>query len=217
MSHWMAMRRRALMAACGAVDVASLVFSYTGTWTDTVMEIDGTQYRVLQLMSDGTLTLDPRMVNRVPFDVWCVRQGDTGETGSSDATYYGSGSNHGIAGSCPEGGGAGTASFYSAPAGANGAAGGWNKVYGIKAESISYNASVGTIANLEGIISISNTTRIGTAWFTLPSTNNGAGGAGGSGAAYGECSACGASWGSHYGRPGSAGTPGIVVIRIPMN
>lgn len=211
-------RRRALMiSACSNVDISSLVFSYTGTWTDSVMEIDGSQYRVLQLKSDGTLTLDPRMVNRIPFDVWCVRQGDTGKTGSSNATYYGSGSDHGIAGSCPKGGGPGTSKFYSAPNGADGAAGGWAMAYGVKATSDSYTASVSSPANLNGIISVSNTTRTGTAWFSLPSTNNGAGGAGGSGAAYGECSACGETWGSHYGRTGSVGTHGIVVIRIPIN
>lgn len=216
MSHWMAMRRRALMAACGAVDVSSLIFSYTGTWTDTVMEIDGTQYRVLQLMSDGTLTLDPRMVNRVPFDVWCVRQGDTGEDGkSSPMTQYATGSDHGIAGACPQGGGAGSVKYYHAPDGSDGVAGGWAMQLGVKATSASYTASVGSPANLNGIISVSNTTRTGTAWFTLPTSNNGAGGAGGKGKTNATCSLCGESWGNSAGS-GKSGTPGIVVIRIPI-
>lgn len=210
-------RRRLLMNQGLNVDVSALVFSYTGTWTDTTMEIDGAEYRVLQLKSDGTLTLDPRMVNKIPFDVWCVRQGDAGEDGkSSPMTLYATGSDHGIAGACPEGGGSGSVSYYHAPDGSDGAAGGWAMQLGVKATSASYTASVGSPANLNGIISVSNTTRTGTAWFTLPTSNNGAGGAGGSGATKGECSLCGQSWGNGAGS-GSAGTPGIVVIRIPIN
>lgn len=212
MSHWMAMRRRALMAACGAVDVSSLIFSYTGTWTDTVMEIDGTQYRVLQLMSDGTLTLDPRMVNRVPFDVWCVRQGDAGETGKdSPMTLWAHGAHGTLAGDCtaetPD------AYHYRAPSGADGADGGWAMLSGVKATTDTYTASVSSPANLNGIISVSNTTRTGTQWFSLPTSNNGAGGAGGAGAYEWECKACGKS-GSGSAKRGSTGTPGIVVIRI---
>ena len=51
-------RRRLLMSGM-KLDVAALEFSYTGTWTDTQIVMSGMTYRVLQLKSNGVLTLDP--------------------------------------------------------------------------------------------------------------------------------------------------------------
>ena len=47
-----------------------------------------------------------------------------------------------------------------------------------------------TTAYLNGIISVSDYSRSGTAWFSLPSSNNGAGGAGGDGAESAYCEGC---------------------------
>lgn len=206
------LRRRSLMClGASKVNVRDLVFSYTGTWTDTEMEMNGQLYRVLQLKSNGSLTLDPRMVNRIPFDVWCVGTGKSGSAGSNDYSYVGEASCF----SC----GVWAMSQYSSSRGANGAAGGWNMTLDVIASALEYVASIAVAAaNLGDLAAVSGTTRTGTAWFTLPTTNNGAGGTGGSGGYYyGVCGNCGASTGIRgYPGAGSPGTTGIVVIRIPI-
>ena len=100
--------------------------------------------------------------------------------------------------------------------GANGSNGGWSMVLGAIATDLSYTASVSTTAYLNGIISVSGYSRNGTAWFSLPSSNNGAGGAGGDGAESAYCEGGDYSYDSDA-TPGSPGTPGIVVIRIAIN
>lgn len=215
MSHWMKIRRRLLMNQGVHVDVASLVFSFTGTWTDTTMEIGGAPYRVLQLKSAGTLTMDEQMVDySVPFDVWCVRQGDKGEKGKSTLSGSASGGRHL---GCTEGGASASDALRrrTAADGANGASGGWDFAENVTASAMTYAVSVGIPASLGDILSVSGTSRSGTAWFSLPSSNNGAGGAGGEGAEEETCKYCGESWDTPA-RSGSNGKPGIVVIRIPI-
>lgn len=221
-------RRRLLMNQGLSVDVSALVFSYTGTWTDTVMEISGQQYRVLQLKSNGTLTFDEQMVKKkVPFDVWGVGKGGAGSVsvggaaGSSSMytscpnwSYDTHGSNYNNV--------AITVTNYAVSA-SNGTASGWSFKNNAVARSLTASAVITNVhsASLGDIFSFSGTSRSGSAWFSLPASNNGAGGsAGGSYSVHstGTCSICGASYGggtsdSTYAY---AGTNGIIVIRIPL-
>ena len=218
-----------MMQGQGRVDVASLVFSYTGTWTDTTMEIGGSRYRVLQLKSNGTLTFDEDMVGKVPFDVWCVRKGETGGWGEdghagplSDNGSYTIHCSSGVG----VGGEQGRMSVATAPdgaSGATGAAGGWNMTSGVTASALTADVVVNSTSgtSLGNLASVNGTARTGTQWFPLPAGNNGAGGAGGSGGmgvrVYGDCSLCGAAGYTSGPNPGSAGSPGadgIVVIRM---
>ena len=208
------LRRRLMMLNKVSVDVQALTFSYTGTWTDTEMAINGAQYRVLQLKSAGTLTLDPRMVGVVPFDVWVVRQGNTGSPGSSSGTPTVEHHMCSCNGSYPDGDRY-TNTYTIYPGGSSGANGGWSISNGVISNSEALAASVGSPAYLGSLASVNGTTRSGTAWFSLPSGNTGAGGSGGAGAYSWACSRCGQS-GSSPASPGSAGSPGIVVIRIPI-
>ena len=208
-------RRRALMMA-NMLDITKLIFSYTGNYTDELMTIGGVEYRVLELKSNGTLTIDQKMVDKgITFDVWCVRQGAKGEDGSDSGgttevgavhmnheNYNPTGPNRIHKTKCPDG--------------SNGSNGGWSMVLGSTASTTTYTAGVSSPAYLNGVISVSNTTRSGTAWFTLPSSNNGAGGRGGSGAEDEYCEGCDYS-ASTPSTPGQSGTPGIVVIRIPID
>lgn len=193
------------------INVRDLVFAYTGAWTDAEMEIDGRLYRVLQLKSSGTLTLDERMINRIPFDVWCVGTGKSGSAGGSSYSYIGNAACF----SC----GVWAMPQYASNDGANGSAGGWNMTFDVVAGEQVYAASIAVAAaNLGDLAAVSGTVRTGTAWFTLPSANNGAGGAGGSGGYYyGVCGSCGATTGISAG-PGAGGTgkTGIIVLRIPI-
>lgn len=209
-------RRRLLMSGM-KLDVAALEFSYTGTWTDTQIEMSGMTYRVLQLKSNGVLTIDPKMVGVLPFDVWCVRQGEEGEDGHG-GSLVGGGAPYGSHLGCEQGGDTASDALlhYYASSGSNGANGGWLIKTGVIATSPSYSAVVtGSTSSLGNIIQVSNTSRAGAAWFSLPSSNNGAGGAGGEGEDYTECTYCGAVW-EDPADSGSPGTPGIVVIRIPL-
>lgn len=209
-------RRRLLMSGM-KLDVAALEFSYTGTWTDTQIEMSGMTYRVLQLKSNGVLTLDPKMVGVLPFDVWCVRQGEEGEDGHG-GSLVGGGAPYGSHLGCEQGGNTARDALlhYYASSGSNGANGGWLIKTGVIATSPSYSAVVtGSTSSFGNIIQVSNTSRAGAAWFSLPSSNNGAGGAGGEGEDYTECTYCGAVW-EDPADSGSPGTPGIVVIRIPL-
>lgn len=206
-------RRRLLMSG-RSLDVMDLEFAYTGTWTDTQIEISGIMYRVLQLKSDGILTIDSRMIGAVPFDVWCVRQGGAGSPGSSNEQLISTNAVHvGYPGDCPGGGRPLTS--YRAPSGASGSSGGWSMITNVIAKKQTYEARVESPAYLGDIISVSGTNRSGTAWFTLPASNNGSGGAGGSGAGHGYCGSCDYSY-SHSAEDGKPGTLGIVVIRLPI-
>ena len=205
-------RRRRLLMSGLKVNVEELEFSYTGTWTDSLIEMSGATYRVLQLKSDGTLTIDLRMVGVVPFDVWCVRKGETGSKGSDNLWTDGTTRYHN---GCPNPSGEASMLTYYASDGANGDNGGW----AIKSNIISYAsvipASVGITAYLGDLIRVTGTARPGAQWFSLPSSNNGAGGAGGYGANGYRCVDCKGYWGNDAS-PGSPGTPGIIVIRIPL-
>lgn len=208
-------RRRRLLMSGLKVNVEELEFSYTGTWTDSLIEMSGATYRVLQLKSNGTLTIDPRMVGVVPFDVWCVREGEAGRHGYDSPMVGGGG--RGMHAGCTQGGSNdidALAHWYAAD-GRDGTNGGWNIITNVIAMLPSYSASVGKTAYLGSLISVSGTDRSGTAWFSLPASNNGQGGAGGEGGSYTECRFCGKGWTDDAG-PGSPGTPGIVVIRIPL-
>ena len=58
MSYWMAVRRRLAAAALAAVDVSALAIAYTGNMTDEIVTMgDGNQYRLLTLISFGTLSI----------------------------------------------------------------------------------------------------------------------------------------------------------------
>lgn len=206
-------RRALLIANANSLDIKKLVFSYTGTYTDELMTIDGVNYRVLELKSNGTLTMDQLMIDEaIPFDVWCVRQGETGYDGKDRGTSTTSTGVH----VSHTGTGPNKVHTTKYADGANGSNGGWSMVLGAIATNLSYTASVSTTAYLNGIISVSDYSRSGTAWFSLPSSNNGAGGAGGDGAESSYCEGCDYSYNSDA-TSGSPGTPGIVVIRIAIN
>ena len=164
-------RRALLIANANSLDIKKLVFSYTGTYTDELMTIDGVNYRVLELKSNGTLTMDQLMIDEaIPFDVWCVRQGQSGYDGKSSGastTSTGVHLNH-------TGTGLNKVHTTKYADGANGSNGGWSMVLGAIATDLSYTASVSTTAYLNGIISVSGYSRNGTAWFSRPSSNNGA-------------------------------------------
>ena len=67
MSYWMAVRRRLAAAALAAVDVSALAIAYTGNMTDEIVTMgDGNQYRLLTLISSGTLSIPAE----VKADVW---------------------------------------------------------------------------------------------------------------------------------------------------
>lgn len=79
MSYWMAVRRRLAAAALAAIDIAALVITYTGNMTDEIVTMgDGKQYRLLTLISSGTLSI----AQEVKADVWLCGGGARGGSGS---------------------------------------------------------------------------------------------------------------------------------------
>jgi len=205
-----------------SVDVRELAFSYTGTWTDTEMEIGGVLYRVLQLLSNGTLTFDERMVKeQIPFDVWGLGKGQSGST--TRGAYTSTQSMYTSCYSCGNFVYGVPVDYYSA-VGSNGSASGWAIKKSVVTSSLTANANITSIASasLGDIFSFSGYSRTGTAWFTLPAGNNGAGGIA-SGHYYymhsTTCPNCGSAVGGGYGGgdSSSAGSNGIIVIRLPIN
>ena len=79
MSYWMSVRRRLAAAALAAVDVSALAIAYTGNMTDEIVTMgDGKQYRLLTLISSGTLSI----AQEVKADVWLCGGGARGGSGS---------------------------------------------------------------------------------------------------------------------------------------
>ena len=75
MSYWMAVRRRLAAIALAAVDVSALAIAYTGNMTDEIVTMgDGKQYRLLTLISSGTLSIPAE----VKADVWLCGGGANG-------------------------------------------------------------------------------------------------------------------------------------------
>lgn len=66
----------------GSIDVSKLSITYTGTMTDQIVEMSGTQYRLLTLTSSGTLTVD----QEVNAEVWMCSGGSSGKWASSGLT-----------------------------------------------------------------------------------------------------------------------------------
>ena len=79
-------RRAALHAVAGKqLDVTKLAITYTGTMTDSVVTMSGVQYRLLELTSSGTLSIE----SAVNADI-CVVGGGCGGV-NARAAYYGQG------------------------------------------------------------------------------------------------------------------------------
>ena len=91
MSYWMSVRRRLAAAALAAVDVSALAIAYTGNMTDEIVTMgDGKQYRLLTLISSGTLSI----AQEVKADVWLCGGGAKGGnalTGGPKGGYGGGG------------------------------------------------------------------------------------------------------------------------------
>lgn len=88
MSYWMAVRRRLAEAALAAVDVSALAIAYTGNMTDEIVTMgDGNQYRLLTLISSGTLSIPAE----VKADVWLCGGGARGGGTPSDTATHGGG------------------------------------------------------------------------------------------------------------------------------
>lgn len=230
--------RRRLLLAGGKVDVTKLIFSATAPYTDQILTIDGKQYRVLGFAVDSTLTLDQKMLGKVPFDAWVVAGGGNGGTGGSSDYYTGvcyanpnagftsNGVYHGcsigcnIVGAVASGGGAG-------------GSGGWNQLSShiARYNTLAINSAAGSNyisengtqiisapigGNASGTNNGASQARNGGAWFALPSSNNGNGGASGSSSSNWACSTHDEGYRSVTGGNGGLGTPGIVYIRIPL-
>jgi len=228
-------RRRLLIS--NNIDVRSLIFSYTDTFEDEITTIGGRQYRLLTFTKDGTLTLDRRMLGRIPYDVWVVAGGGKSGPGSTSnwrsicSTYPNSGFStlpsgvwHGCDVGCDiqEGN-----SNY----GKTGGDGGWTQASRHKSmvNTLAIDTGAGNNSISEDgaeLISAekggdgtsgsvgADKTRTGEAWFDLPTSNNGEGG-GGTGASHAiRCATHGVS-ASSDGEVVN-GTPGIVYIRIPL-
>lgn len=84
MSYWMAVRRRLAAAALAGIDVAALAITYTGNMTDEIVTMgDGKQYRLLTLISSGTLSIPAE----VKADVWLCGGGANGGNGRTYPQY----------------------------------------------------------------------------------------------------------------------------------
>lgn len=226
--------RRRMLIGSTSVDVANLIFSCTGVYTDELITIGDEQYRLLTFPYSCELTLDPRMVGAITFDAWVVGSGGNGGEGADSTSY------HSVTGS--------TAGFYelggpyhgvsigcsiistSASGGGAGGAGGWaqladhiaqyNKLViksGWGNNSISENSEVLVAANAGGdAFGTSNgadSTRTGPAWFTTP---YGAGGAQGDPDVHKACTTHGTDMGGAHGEDGDTGQAGVVYVRIPL-
>ena len=67
-------RRASLLKAAG-VDVAGLAITYTGTKTDQIVTMSGVAYRLLTLITSGTLTVP----KKISADVWMCGGGTSGD------------------------------------------------------------------------------------------------------------------------------------------
>lgn len=211
--------RRRLMMEQNAINTREMVFSYTGTWTDSEMEINGALYRVLQLKSAGTLTFDSRMVNKGSFDVWAIGSGAKGSSSPTDTvvstqSYYTciqAGCNYHIPVSIQN---------YAVNT-SNGADGGWafGSSLWTKSETAVVTFGAGS-AKLGDIFAESGYNRPGTRWFDIGTIGKGGTGSGykstNSAGTFVDCPNCGMrNWLTNgYSDTSSAGKCGMIAIRM---
>jgi len=230
----MSTRRRLLIS--NNINVRSLVFSYTDTFDDEITTIGGRQYRLLTFLKNGTLTLDRRMLGRIPYDIWVVAGG--GQSGPGSTSNW-----HSICSTYPDSGfGALGGSWHgcdvgcdiqngNANYGKSGGDGGWSQISRHKSmvntlviDTGAGNNSITEDGNIlvsaekggdatSGSVGVDKT-RDGDAWFELSASNNGDGGSGSGSFSTTRCSTHGVYAGSEA--PVASGKPGVVYIRIPL-